>query len=91
MLRDENKKQEGDERQKTIFLTKQKDRGSGFRKVYLIVLLIFVGIAISLFTIFVKHNGNINDNIIPELIGFCFEGIFFVALFNYFEKYQVHK
>lgn len=91
----ETKKQESDEQEdskvETVFLTVQKDRGSLLSKVYLIVLLIFVVIAVSLFTFFLKHGGNVNDNIIPELIGFCLDGIFFVALLNYFEKHQVRK
>lgn len=60
-------------------------------KVYLTVLFIFVVITVSLFTFFLKHGGNVNDSIIPELIGFCLDGIFFVALLNYFEKQQVRK
>lgn len=80
-----------DEKRETVFLTLQRDKWSWLSRVYLIALLIFIISAVSLFTFFLKRGGNVNDNIVPELIGFCLDGIFVVALLNYFEKHQVRK
>jgi hypothetical protein len=49
---------------------------------------VFVSLIGLLLTHFLKHGGNFNDNIVPELIGFCLDGIFFVILLNYFERRQ---
>ncbi len=43
-------------------------------------------IGISLIIIFLSDGGEFINSIIPELIGFCLEGLFFVALLHFFRE-----
>lgn len=57
--------------------------------VFLIVALATLG-AVSL-CLFLYAGGSFRDNILPELIGFSLEGIFFVILFTIYEKYREQR
>lgn len=56
--------------------------------VYYIIICFFLILLCVLLSVFISNGGNINDNIIPELIGFSLEGMFFLAIFQIYQKRQ---
>jgi len=48
------------------------------------------GFALYLFFMQQSHTGAFRENIVPELIGFCLEGFFWIGMLSYFQKTREH-
>jgi hypothetical protein len=50
----------------------------------------FTGLGLYLYFMEQTQAGSFRDNLIPELIGFCLEGFFWIGLLSYFQKTREH-
>ncbi|MFK8012155.1 MAG: hypothetical protein AB8B80_08960 [Marinicellaceae bacterium] len=50
----------------------------------------FTGFALLMFFNHQSNEGAFKDNIVPELIGFCLEGFFWIGMLSYFQKTREH-
>ncbi len=57
--------------------------------IFILVCLTIIG-SVSLYH-FLSGGGSFQDNILPELVGFSLDGIFFAILFTYYEKHREQK
>jgi len=49
-----------------------------------------VGSVLFLYFIDQSHDGAFRENLVPELIGFCLEGFFWIGLLSFFQKTREH-
>ena len=66
-----------------VFHLKPKKQPKMISGISLVVLLAFIVSLILLLLLFYCKNGDFYSNLLPELIGFCLDGIFFVMLVSF--------